>query len=116
VSSATSGFGLLVRVVVAVVVGAVSYLGSAALLGGRAARRAIEKRPLRSAGRIEPPGPLEPPRSVDDGNSGNHSPESFRDRLDDRSVDLPHRHLRPVSSEPGDEEEDVDGPDPGGDR
>ena len=116
VSSATSGFGLLVRVVVAVVVGAVSYLGSAALLGGRAARRAIEERALRSAGRIEPPGPLEPPRSVDDGNSGNHSPESFRDRLDDRSVDLPHRHLRPVSSEPGDEEEDVDGPDPGGDR
>ncbi len=116
VSSATSGFGLLVRVTFAVVVGAVSYLGTAALLGARAARRAIEERARATTARVEPPAPVGPSESVGDGSSASHSPQSFRGRLDDRSVDPPQRHLRPVSSEPGDQEEDVDGPDPGGNR
>ena len=49
------------------------------------------------------------------------SPEPFRGRLDEHGLPVPFRHLRPVSSEPGDahpavDEEDIDGPDPGGNR
>jgi putative peptidoglycan lipid II flippase len=110
ISGADSGVALLGRVVLAVVVGASAYAATAAVLGTRAARRTEE---LRTA----------PPVG-----SGHHSPEPFRDRLETPSDDPPYRHLRPVSyppgddaapaepSQPGDDEEDFDGPHTGGNR
>jgi putative peptidoglycan lipid II flippase len=101
VSGATTGVALLGRVVLAVVVGAVTYIVAAAVLGNRLAHR--------SGSSPRPPGR-----------------EPFRDRLDD--VAGPQvRRLRPVSTGPGDEvgpggdgppedeKEDFDGPHPGGD-
>ncbi|MGO8871150.1 MAG: murein biosynthesis integral membrane protein MurJ [Acidimicrobiales bacterium] len=110
VSGATSGPALLGRVVLAVVVGAVAYSATAALLAARADRRGEAVPTTPSAGRSHP------------------SPAAFHDRLDTRSDDPPYRHLRPVSyppggeegpaetSQPGGEEEDIDGPHPGGNR
>jgi hypothetical protein len=101
VSGATTGVALLGRVVLAVVVGAVTYIAAAAVLGTRLARRS-ERPPT-------PPGP-----------------EPFRDRLDDLAGPQVRR-LRPVStgpgdevgpggdSPPGDDKEDIDGPHSGGD-
>jgi putative peptidoglycan lipid II flippase len=101
VSGATSGVALLGRVVLAVVVGAVTYIVAAAVLGTRLAHRS--ERPPRPPGR-----------------------EPFRDRLDDLAGPQVRR-LRPVSTGPGDEvgpggdghpeddKEDFDGPHPRGD-
>jgi putative peptidoglycan lipid II flippase len=101
VSGATTGVALLGRVVLAVVVGAVTYIVAAGVLGTRLAHRS--ERPPRPPGR-----------------------EPFRDRLDD--VAGPQvRRLRPVSTgpedevgpggdgRPGDDKEDFDGPHPRGD-
>ena len=77
VSGATAGVALLGRVVLAVVVGAVTYIAAAAVLGARLAHRS-ERPP-------SPPGP-----------------EPFRDRLDDLAGPQVRR-LRPVSTGPGDE-------------
>jgi putative peptidoglycan lipid II flippase len=117
VSGATSGVALLVRVVFAVVVGVVAYVATAGLLGARRARRTRAERPRPPAG--PPPPPAGPP-------SGSAAPEPFHGRLDDQSGGPPYRHLRPVGipaeDEPeqelrsGDEEEDLDGPDTGGNR
>jgi putative peptidoglycan lipid II flippase len=117
-TSAPSGLALAGRVILAVVVGAVAYVGAAVVLGARAARRTAARQPVR-----RPSGPPSPPTA-----RPRPSAEPFRGRLDDRLVATPTRHLRPVGSSPGqdrgpgdgsrpgDEEEDVDGPDPGGDR
>jgi putative peptidoglycan lipid II flippase len=51
VSAATSGLALLARVVFAVVVGAVAFVGTTALLGAREARRTVEGRAVRAASR-----------------------------------------------------------------
>ncbi len=117
VSGAPSGFGLLARVVLAVVVGALAYGAAAALLAARAERRRLATDVPSDAlgpgwGGVGPvDGPEEPPPSSD----------TFHGRLDDHAAPVPFRHLRPVSSEPTShrppaDEEDVDGPDPGGNR
>ena len=101
VSGATSGVALLGRVVLAVVVGAVTYVAAAAVLGTRFAHRSE-------------PSPDRP------------GPEPFRDRLAE-PADAEVRRLRPVStgpgdevgpggdSRPGDDKEESDGPHPRGD-
>jgi hypothetical protein len=139
VSGATSGFALLARVVLAVVVGVVAYVATAGLLGARASRRVREERvrrarpeapprpptarPVQDNGEDRPPaGPVAPGQDT--------APDPFRGRLHDQSGGLPYRHLRPLGRPPepeaeagpehelrtGDEEEDLDGPDSGGDR
>ena len=124
VSGASSGFGLLARVLFAMVVGSFAYVATAGVLGARQARRTEPERAARATERREPPGPS---TTIDTGEPENPSSEPPRGRLDDHSG-APVRHLRPVSSPPGDdvgsadqprngdEEEDFDGSDPGGDR
>jgi putative peptidoglycan lipid II flippase len=125
VSAANSGFGLLARVVLALVAGTVAYGATAALLAARDERRTMAERTQRASARRSP-GPT--PRVSRP--SGAQSPSSGppRERLEARSSDLPHRHLRPVSNRPvgqqgpgeefrpGDDQEDFNGPDPGGNR
>lgn len=120
-SGASSGLGLLGRVVAAVVFGVLAYVASAALLAARQERR--------RAGSPVPP-PAQPPAPgasweappVLVGPSAHpSSSEPFHGRLDEHGAGVPLRHLRPVSDEPGDDhppadEEDIDGPDPGGNR
>ena len=125
VSGASSGLGLLARVTFAVVTGAFAYGGTAALLATRQARRATDGAE-RSSGRVaRSSDPLSTDRALDD--AGTTATVPFRDRLDDQSGDLPYRHLRPVSDPPDDDpgpqhdgrsedEEETDGPDPGGNR
>jgi putative peptidoglycan lipid II flippase len=125
VSGATSGAALLGRVVLAVVIGMVAYVATAAVLGARQARRTIDERRDRSAARDR----STEPRSVTDPDPGQApDTEAFRDRLGDDPAPAPIRYLRPVRSHPGDgvgsggeghpgdEEEEFDGPDPSGDR
>jgi putative peptidoglycan lipid II flippase len=125
VSGAQSGLALLGRVMLAVVVGTISYVATAGALGARQARRTIDARALRAGSRpevAEPPVTTEPGEPGDD---DSHSADWFRGRLDDHSRDQPTRHLRPVggggmgpgdSVHPEDDEEDSHGPDTGGDR
>ncbi len=120
ISGAASGFGLLARVVAAVVVGTFTYGAAAGLLAARAERR-----------RSLPHAPAGPPSSLGVGWNGGPapsptdaptpSPDAFHGRLDDHAAPVPFRHLRPVSNEPVGphppvDEEDVDDPDPGGNR
>ena len=123
VSGADTGWLLLGRVVLALVVGTVTYVATAGLLGARQARRTVAERAERS----RTSAPVRGPRSPDGaGATDTTVPEPFRGRLDDGPVDAPHRHLLPVddpsghssghSSGPAEQEEDVDGPDPGGNR
>jgi putative peptidoglycan lipid II flippase len=119
VSGATSGPALLGRVVLAVVVGILAYGATAALLGARHARRTIELRAERAAGRAAAGRPDTARRYS--------SSDPFRDRLGPDPADLPRRHLRPVGdrprseADPGDdrsgrdEEDEFDDPNPGGD-
>jgi putative peptidoglycan lipid II flippase len=118
VSSADRGFALLGRVVLALVVATVAYFGTAGFLGARDSRQ--RPPPGRSGPRDRPPpyrGPV-PPRPPRPGSSAPRPPlvAPFRDRLDQRSGTPSVRLLRPVVDRPGDEEEDVHGPDPGGYR
>jgi putative peptidoglycan lipid II flippase len=124
VSAASSGFGLLARVVFAVVVGVAAYVATAGVLGARQERRMREERINRANVAAS-----SPPSSV---GAGRDRPErtsrdQFRDRLDGQPGQLPYRHLRPVSVAadddsdagddlPTDDEEDLDGPDTSGDR
>jgi hypothetical protein len=120
VSGATSGPALLGRVVLAVVVGVLAYGATAALLGARHARRTIELRAERAAGRAAASRPDTARRYS--------SSDPFRDRLGADPADLPRRHLRPVGDQPRsdadpgddrsgpDEEDEFDDPNPGGDR
>jgi len=123
-----------------VVVGAGAYLGAAVVLGARHARRAAGGRREPPPGRAGPTGPAsgpgpgpEPPDGPSSGVADRSAPEPFRGRLHTGGrTDLPHRHLRTVNVDPGpvagpgdeihpgerpgEQEEDVDGPDPGGNR
>jgi hypothetical protein len=121
VSGATSGPALLGRVVLAVVVGTLAYGAAAALLGARHARRTVQTRAGRAADRATPRPPGTARRYA--------SSDPFRDRLGADPADPPGRHLRPVGdrprsdADPGgddrsgrDEEDEFDGPNPGGDR
>ena len=133
VSGASSGVALLARVVFAVVVGVTAYVATAGLLGARAARQATGERGQPSPAAAPPPRLAEEDSvtSVDAPEIGapvGPSPDRFRGRLDDQPGGLPYRHLRPVDVPPeedsgpeevlrtGDEEEELDGPDTGGDR
>jgi putative peptidoglycan lipid II flippase len=121
VSGADAGWALLGRVVLAMVVGSATYLGAAVVLGARHARRtAEEKRRAKAAGAVS--GGMA-------GTTGRTAPDPFRGRIGPGGpAALPHRHLRTVSTDPGsagpggerqppgEQEEDVDGPDPGGNR
>jgi putative peptidoglycan lipid II flippase len=104
VSGADTGWQLLGRVVLALVVATVTYVATASLLGARQARRTMAERAERAEQRE------------------GTVPGSFRGRLDAGPADAPYRHLRPVDdrsgavSGPGEPKEDVDGPDPGGNR
>ncbi len=124
VSGASSGFGLLARVVLAVVLGGAAYVGTAAFLGARDAARRRRPRGGTPAGGGLPPGSGLPPvgdpatgpasREVDD----NASSGPFRGRLDGQADVPPVRLLGPVSERPRDEEgeEEFHGQDPGGHR
>jgi putative peptidoglycan lipid II flippase len=122
VSGATSGILLLARVVFAVVVGVVAFVGTAVILGARADRRTAgrggggvtrhvgdvgdagsdpagsgavpEPRPTYSSIRLITP-------EEDDG-TGLLSPPPLRGKLDPGSDDVPVRHLRPVPGGRGD--------------
>jgi putative peptidoglycan lipid II flippase len=124
VSGATSGVGLLARVVLALVVGALAYGTTAAVLGARQERRTMVERTERAAIRSRSSGP---PATGDRRGPDNPSVEPFHDRLDEHPTERPYRHLRPVGNrpddapepgrgnQPGDDEEDFDGPNSGGD-
>jgi putative peptidoglycan lipid II flippase len=133
VSGADQGLALLGRVVLALVVGSLTYVATAGFLGARQARRSRDERAGRAAGAR--PGARPP---ADGGGATGAGPEQFRGRLDDRPARAPVRRLQPVNDEPPDaagsgdkvqpgtqrpgmqqpgaQKEDVDGPDPGGNR
>jgi putative peptidoglycan lipid II flippase len=125
VSGADSGWALLGRVVLAVVVGAVTYVAAAAVLGARHARRTGRGDRERTSSPGAPGTPAGAPATA----TGRTASDRFHGRLDGGDVtDLPHLHLRTVrvdpghttgpgdEIQPGEQEEDVDGPDPGGNR
>jgi putative peptidoglycan lipid II flippase len=115
VSSADRGVALLGRVVLALVTATVAYFGTAAFLGARESRHRPPPRrpgprdrppPYRGppSSRPSPPGPSAvPPPSV----------APFRDRLNQTNSTPSVRLLRPVVSQPDDDEGDVHGPDTG---
>ncbi len=109
VSGADSGVALLGRVVGAVVVGALSYVGAAAVLGERLARRETRgaARPPGGATPVVPQAPVAPAASpsvrlIEPGYAEPTSPDPFRDRLDSEPAEPQQRHLRPVSNSSGD--------------
>ncbi len=117
VSDADHGAALLGRVVLALAAGALAYVATAVVLGGRDARRA---RAGRRPGVLDRPPPYR--EATGAGPEGDHrqvrpAPVApFRDRLDDEGGPPPVRHLRPVDSESRVDEEDVHGPGPGSHR
>ncbi len=125
VSSAQTGFGVLFRVVLAVLAAMIAYAGTAALLAARAARHRPTT-PLPGAagspnGRAGPARPRPPGRvrtAVTTRSSGRGMPRptpTFHGRLDQETAVPTNWRLRPVGpSEQG--EEDSNGPGSGGDR
>jgi putative peptidoglycan lipid II flippase len=108
-SGSESAVVLLGRIVLAMVVGGVAYVGTVGLMGARAERR----RPPGPAdgSRTAPAPPPAPPPAP--GPADDRPVPSIHDRLGDRP---PYRHLRPVPGPPDDpDEEDGHGPHPGGD-
>jgi len=132
VSGSNSGWGLLGRVVLALVVGSVAYVAAATVLGARHARRNAEARP--PGPRATSPRPQGSPASGSGASSTATPPSAsgtddstFRDRIGQRAERVPYRHLRPLGGAldpPGPvdappverDEEDVDDPDPGDNR
>ncbi|MDQ1360815.1 MAG: putative peptidoglycan lipid flippase, partial [Acidimicrobiaceae bacterium] len=124
VSSAQTGFGVLFRVVLAVVAGLLAYAGTAAILAARAARRRSGPPPGGSDspnGRVRPdrPSPPAQPRTViGTRSSGRGMPRptpTFHGRLDQETAIPTNWRLRPVPPSEQ-EEEDFDGPGSGGNR
>ena len=143
VTGATSGFALLGRVTVAVVVGALAFVGTTVALAALEARRVDIERAAQAAERPVPIGsagsrgpdegtgpdgprqraahssirliavPAEEPPGAPADAPPAPSTVPFHDRLGDESDELPARHLRPVP--PEDEEERHD-PHPGDNR
>ena len=120
VSGATSGFGLLARVVLAVVVGVVAYVGHGGGPGrtcrprgrGRAAARrarSAASRPPRRPGGVRPERPTgttrHRARSMADSTTAPPSP-----------APAPATGGRAAGSRPPGDEEEAHGPDPGGNR
>jgi hypothetical protein len=148
VSSATHGVALLARVVLAVVAGALAYLVTAGIAGGRADRRSnvdaamssarVSDRPRRyppepetggrryppepeAGGRRYPPEPTDQPRRYPPEPGGGSRPApptsvAFRGRLEAERPGARVRNIRRIEPEPGDDEEDFDGPGAGGNR
>jgi len=121
VSSAQSGFGVFLRVALAVVVGLLAYAGTAALLAARAAKHRGGPRPRNGGGPIAP-APERPERSRTAAGTrpsprGMPRPApTFHGRLDQETAVPTNWRLRPVRSESEQEEEDFHGPGSGGDR
>ena len=121
VSSAQSGFGVFLRVALAVVVGLLAYAGTAALLAARAAKHRGGPRPRTGGGPIAP-APERPERSRTAAGTrpsprGMPRPApTFHGRLDQETAVPTNWRLRPVRSESEQEEEDFHGPGSGGDR
>ncbi|HEY2563839.1 MAG TPA: murein biosynthesis integral membrane protein MurJ [Acidimicrobiales bacterium] len=121
VSTAQTGFGVFVRVAVALVVGLLAYLGTAALLAARAAKNTGGPGPRRTGGPRGPtpgPSPDQPRRVTRNRSSSRGLPRSamtFHGRLDQETTVPTNWRLRPVRDQ-SEQEEDVHGPGSGGDR
>jgi peptidoglycan biosynthesis protein MviN/MurJ (putative lipid II flippase) len=125
VSSAQTGFGVFVRVALAVVVGLIAYGGTAALLAARAAKHAVGPPPRRGGGPQGPtpgpapgPAPVRPRTGAGSRSSSRGLPRSamtFHGRLDQETTVPTNWRLRPVGDQ-SEREEDVHGPGSGGDR
>ena len=87
VSAATSGIALLGRVALAVVVGAMAFVGTTVALAAREARKVEEQRAARSAERPEPIGPLPDP-STDGPAPAGIGPDGPRQRAAHSSIRL----------------------------
>jgi putative peptidoglycan lipid II flippase len=144
VSSSTHGFGLLLRVVLAVVAGALAYVVTAGIAGSRADRRSqldagydddgARRYPATSTsgtrryppepttgGRRYPPEPAPggrryPPSPGGDGRPVPPTSAAFRGRLEAERPGSRVRNIRRIEPEPRDDEEDFDGPGAGGNR
>jgi hypothetical protein len=122
VSTAETGFGVFVRVALAVVVGVLAYAGTAAILAARAAKHREGPRPRSSSGPTAPPpgAPSDRPRTVAGTRRSPRGmprpPPTFHGRLDQETAIPTNWRLRPVRSESEQEEEDFHGPGSGGDR
>jgi putative peptidoglycan lipid II flippase len=123
VSTAQTGFGVLFRVILAVVAGLVAYAGTAALLAARAGKDTADHRSNGTGGPSGPPGrgpsgrPDRPPTPARTRSSSRGMPRprpTFHGRLDRETAIPTNWRLRPVRSES--EEEDFHGPGSGGDR
>jgi hypothetical protein len=129
VSGSMSDAGLLARIVFATVVGVAVYLGAIVLLGARD-ERAEESDP--EPGDDDPAGsspavaPVPPESSTDEDvedeadphepRGSGTSPTGFRGKLHDRIAGTPQPHLQAVTDGSDGDEEELDGPNPGGDR
>ncbi|HEX4244916.1 MAG TPA: murein biosynthesis integral membrane protein MurJ [Acidimicrobiales bacterium] len=125
VSSAQTGFGVFVRVALALVVGLLAYGGTAALLAARAAKNRRRPGPRSGGGPpasppAGPPGPPDRPRTTAGTRSSSRGllrpTPTFHGRLDQETTVPTNWRLRPVRGESEQEEEDVHGPRSGGDR
>jgi putative peptidoglycan lipid II flippase len=128
VSSADHGDALYGRVLLAMVAGGIAYLVTAVVLGARDRRLAHRWR--RSPGPTPPSRPPIPTwpngavtiaggqrsATIADPRIESTPANPFHDRLDAELTRSPIRHLRPVVSGSDSEEEDVHGPDQGGNR
>jgi putative peptidoglycan lipid II flippase len=124
VSAAQTGFGVLFRVILAVVAGLVAYAGTAALLAARAAKETADHRSNGAGGPSGPPGrgpsggpdrPRTPTRNRSSSRGMPRPPPTFHGRLDRETTVPTNWRLRPVRSE-SEQEEDFHGPGSGGDR
>jgi putative peptidoglycan lipid II flippase len=121
VSSAQTGFGVFFRVALALVVGLIAYLGTAALLAARAAKNTGGPGPRRTGaprGPTPPPSPDQPRQVTGNRSSSRGLPRSamtFHGRLDQETTVPTNWRLRPVRDQ-SEQEEDVHGPGSGGDR
>jgi putative peptidoglycan lipid II flippase len=117
VSDSTHGIGLLARVVLAVVAGALAYLATAGVAGARAARRTNGRAMSLSGARTHDSAYRQATGPADDDQRAPPPSPSFRGRLDGENPDTMIRHLRRVEREPDDDDEgDFHGPGAGGDR
>ena len=102
VSGATSGLALLGRVILAVVVGALAFVGTTVVLASRDARRSAAARAASRAERPVPPGPP----SVPGPTAAAVSTEDARGRAAQTSIRL----VEPPTRDPGADPSAADGP------
>ncbi|MGB7053469.1 MAG: murein biosynthesis integral membrane protein MurJ [Acidimicrobiales bacterium] len=130
VSGSMSDAGLLARVVFATVVGVAVYLGAIVLLGRRDERAegsgpepGDDDHPAGSSPALAPVPPENSTEEDVEDEAGPHEPlasgtstTGFRGKLHDRMAGTPQPHLQAVTEGSDGDEEDLDGPSPGGDR